>query len=71
MPTYDYKCQACNHGFEAMQRISEEPLKTCPACNQDELKRLIGSGGGLIFKGSGFYTTDYPKPQAQPKKTDS
>ena len=71
MPTYDYACQSCQHRFEAMQRITEEPLKTCPSCSRDELKRLIGSGGALIFKGGGFYCTDYKKPDPQPKKTDS
>ena len=49
MPTYDYACQSCQHRFETMQRITEDPLKTCPSCSRDELKQLIGSGGALIF----------------------
>lgn len=57
MPTYDYKCQSCGHTFEHFQAMSDEPLKTCPECG-GELKRLIGGGLGVIFKGSGFYVTD-------------
>ena len=59
MPTYDYQCGACNHEFEAFQSISEEPLVKCPACGKKKLKRLFGAGAGIIFKGSGFYQTDY------------
>ncbi len=58
MPTYDYKCQECNYTFELFQPMSAEPVKHCPKCN-GELKRLIGMGAGPIFKGSGFYQTDY------------
>ena len=58
MPTYDYKCTACEIQFEKFQGITEEPLKECPDCGE-EVKRLIGAGAGLIFKGSGFYITDY------------
>ena len=58
MPTYDYQCLECGHEFDAFQHITEEPLKTCPVCGK-EVKRLIGAGAGLIFKGSGFYITDY------------
>ena len=61
MPTYDYRCGDCGHAFETMQRISEDPLKDCPACQKATLRRLIGSGGALIFKGTGFYCTDYKK----------
>lgn len=57
MPTYDYKCQSCGYTFEHFQAMSDEPLKTCPECG-GELKRLIGGGLGVIFKGSGFYVTD-------------
>ena len=67
MPTYDYKCLDCGHTFEHFQRITEEPLKTCPKCNGN-LKRLIGAGSGPIFKGSGFYQTDYKNKS---KKSDS
>lgn len=59
MPTYDYECDACQHHFEAFQTISEEPLKKCPECGKKKLRRLFGAGAGLIFKGSGFYLTDY------------
>ncbi len=58
MPTYDYECTQCGHGFEAFHGISAEPLKDCPKCDGD-VKRLIGTGGGILFKGSGFYETDY------------
>ena len=57
MPTYDYKCNDCGYEFEKFQNMSDEPLKKCPVCNGN-VKRLIGTGGGLIFKGSGFYITD-------------
>jgi putative FmdB family regulatory protein len=59
MPTYEYKCRACDHRFEAFQSITEEPVKVCPHCGKEEVERLISAGGGLIFKGSGFYITDY------------
>lgn len=59
MPTYDYECQACEHRFEAFHGIKEEALRKCPECGRLKLKRLIGPGGGLIFRGSGFYITDY------------
>lgn len=58
MPTYEYECEKCGHTFEAFQRITESALKDCPEC-QGSLRRLISKGGGLIFKGSGFYKTDY------------
>lgn len=61
MPIYEYQCSKCGHHFDELQKISEPPLVKCPACGQDTLKRLIGSGAGLIFKGSGFYLTDYKK----------
>ena len=60
MPTYDYKCLACADVFEVFQGIKEPRLKTCPKCG-GKVKRLIGKGAGLIFKGSGFYATDYKK----------
>src|SRR5688500_16590124 len=59
MPTYDYKCDACGHAFEKFQGIKSPLLKRCPACGQNRLKRLIGTGSGVIFKGGGFYQTDY------------
>lgn len=58
MPTYDYECRACGHRFEEFQSITEAPLTECPSCG-GEVRRLIGSGAGILFKGSGFYQTDY------------
>jgi len=59
MPTYDYLCEACGHAFEEFQSMSAKPLRKCPSCGKLKLKRLIGTGAGVIFKGSGFYETDY------------
>jgi len=61
MPTYDYKCDnsQCHHEFDAFQGINDNPLQKCPKCGENTLRRLIGSGGGIIFKGTGFYATDY------------
>lgn len=59
MPTYEYQCDECHHAFEAFQSITANPLTECPECKKSALKRLIGAGAGLIFKGSGFYCTDY------------
>lgn len=59
MPTYDYRCDACEHLFEEFQLFSEKPLKKCPKCGKNKLQRLIGTGAAVIFKGSGFYQTDY------------
>jgi len=59
MPTYDYQCQACGHTFDEFQSITAKPLRKCPECGKLKLKRLIGTGAGIIFKGSGFYETDY------------
>lgn len=60
MPTYDYECAHCGYRFELSQKMTAKPLDTCPKCHK-KVKRLIGSGGGIIFKGSGFYATDYRK----------
>ena len=59
MPTYEYRCQGCGHEMEAFQSIKADPLMDCPQCHEPRLKRLIGTGAGVIFKGSGFYETDY------------
>lgn len=58
MPTYEYECSKCKHAFEAFQSMRDAPLKKCPQCG-GKVKRLIGTGAGIIFKGSGFYQTDY------------
>jgi len=77
MPTYDYKCTECGYKFEYFQSMKEPLLQVCPECN-GKLKRLIGTGSGLIFKGSGFYETDYKhkhsslsKPTDKEKKTET
>lgn len=61
MPTYEYACRKCDHQFEVFQSIKADPLSQCPSCGEEELRRLIGSGAGIIFKGSGFYETDYKR----------
>ena len=58
MPTYEYECQKCKERFDVFQKMTDEPLKACPKCG-GKVDRLIGMGGGIIFKGSGFYQTDY------------
>jgi len=59
MPTYDYVCNGCDHRFEAFQLITAGALRKCPECKKNRLKRIIGAGAAVIFKGSGFYQTDY------------
>ena len=59
MPTYDYECPDCGHEFEAFQTMAAKPIKVCPKCGKRKVRRLIGSGMAPIFKGSGFYQTDY------------
>ncbi len=59
MPTYDYKCDACEHLFELFQSINDPVKKKCPQCGKNKLRRLIGAGAAIVFKGSGFYQTDY------------
>lgn len=86
MPTYDYECDACKHKWEEFQSIKAEPTKKCPECGKKKAKRLIGIGAGIIFKGSGFYQTDYrsssyqksadadkapPAPSSETKSGDS
>ncbi len=70
MPTYEYKCDSCGYVFEEFQSMTDQPLKTCPQCGE-KIHRLIGTGAGLIFKGSGFYLTDYKKSNTSPSKTTS
>lgn len=60
MPTYEYECPHCSYNFEAFQKITASPIEACPRCNK-KVKRLISSGAGIIFKGTGFYATDYRK----------
>jgi putative FmdB family regulatory protein len=64
MPTYQYQCDACGHSFEILQSMLAKKLKKCPSCSKHKLHRLIGAGTGIIFKGSGFYETDYKKKEA-------
>ena len=81
MPTYEYRCESCDHQFELFHSIKDPVRRKCPKCGKLTLKRLIGTGGGVIFKGSGFYATDYrsdsykkaadaekPKPKTDDKK---
>ncbi len=81
MPTYEYQCEACDERFEVFQSITAKPLRKCPECGKNKVKRLIGTGAGIIFKGSGFYETDYrsdsykkaekaEKDSASPKSDD-
>ena len=59
MPTYDYVCDGCSHAFELFQSMTDATKKTCPKCKKKKLRRLIGAGGAIVFKGTGFYQTDY------------
>ena len=70
MPTYEYECDNCAHTFEHFQAMSDKVLRKCPSCGKQKLQRLIGAGAGIIFKGSGFYETDY-KRKSQPKDSGS
>ena len=66
MPTYEYECRECGHQLEQFQGINAAPLKKCPACGRLRLRRLLGAGAGIIFKGSGFYQTDYRRGGTPP-----
>lgn len=66
MPTYEYRCTECGHEFEEFQNIKDEPVRICPVCNKKAVSRLISGGNGLIFKGSGFYITDYKNSKSSP-----
>jgi putative FmdB family regulatory protein len=59
MPTYEYLCEACDHRFELFQSITADPVRVCPNCGRRKVRRLIGPGAAILFKGSGFYQTDY------------
>ncbi len=63
MPTYEYRCEKCGHEFEEFQSITAKPIKKCPKCGKPAVKRLISAGVGIIFRGSGFYETDYRSDQ--------
>jgi putative FmdB family regulatory protein len=67
MPTYDYECDNCGHTFEEWQSFKDEALKKCPQCKKPKLRRLFGGGAGIIFKGSGFYETDYRRADESKK----
>ena len=69
MPTYEYVCEACGHEFERFQKMSDEPHRECPECGRHEVRRRISAGGGVVFKGPGFYATDYRKPSPGAAKT--
>ncbi len=68
MPTYQYHCKKCGHEFEELQSITAAPLTHCPKCQTDNLVRVVGAGSGVIFKGSGFYLTDYKKKDNKASK---
>ncbi|MDD5085772.1 MAG: zinc ribbon domain-containing protein [Candidatus Omnitrophica bacterium] len=70
MPTYEYECKKCKKTFEKFQAITALPLKECPVCG-GKVRRLIGRGGGIIFKGSGFYETDYKRKSSSDRRKDS
>ena len=69
MPTYQYECAACGHGFENFQSMTAAKLRKCPKCGKNKLQRLIGTGTGIIFKGSGFYANDYKKKAPSSKES--
>ena len=71
MPTYEYSCKNCGHELESFQRMSEDPLVDCPSCDTPFLKRKIGIGAGIIFKGGGFYETDFKDKKGKPDATSS
>jgi putative FmdB family regulatory protein len=71
MPTYEYECRQCGHQLEAFQSITAAPLKKCPSCGKSALRRLLGAGAGIIFKGTGFYQTDYRPAKMPGGKTET
>ena len=68
MPTSEYVCNACHHAFEKFHSMKDEPIKKCPKCKKLKVRRLLGTGGGIIFKGTGFYHTDYKKSSGKSKQ---
>ena len=71
MPTYDYQCQVCEHEWELYQSMKDSPVTHCPKCKKKKAKRLLGLGAGIIFKGTGFYVTDYKKKSGKENKESS
>ena len=71
MPTYDYRCDGCGHEMALFQSSTEDAKTTCPECGTEKLRRLIGSGAGIIFKGSGFYETDYKRARQKPSESET
>lgn len=71
MPTYDYRCSECGHTFEEFQAMSAELLTTCPKCGKGSLRRGLGGGAGMIFRGEGFYQTDYKQSGNKKKEADT
>ena len=69
MPTYEYECNSCHHRFEKFQGMAEEPIRTCPACGE-QVRRLISGGGGVLFKGNGFYITDHRSESYKKKEKE-
>ena len=70
MPTYEYECTKCGHTFEKFQSMRDKPVQRCPVCRH-KVRKLLGAGAGIIFKGSGFYETDYKKKTGKPSKEAS
>lgn len=70
MPTYEYECTKCNYTFEKFQSMNDKPLQRCPKCRH-KVRKLLGSGAGIIFKGSGFYETDYKRKSGRPPSDES
>ncbi len=72
MPTYEYECRICKKNFDIFQKMTDKPLKKCPSCGKPSMRRKLGTGAGIIFKGSGFYCTDYrPSSYKEAQKKDS
>lgn len=71
MPTYEYQCDGCSHEFEQFQSMKDDPIKICPECKKKKVRRLLGSGAGIIFKGSGFYETDYKRKDSSSSSNGS